>query len=216
MDKHDAKVEKVVDEYKDLLWKREKYRMETYGFEWTETGWINIDNGTIPKWWGPQRLEIFVNDGKSYDQVYSYVVYTSIKSLYRLNSSDKEKFYVGNADEKEMLMPEKSKAVAIGIAYKGDTPYLAYREFETGTEHNFSLTLAQSTNQEIKQAIRPFDNYNKENKIGKDLRYMQFFAEEKKRKDELHKENLFIHELWNKASPCCAYGESFEVVLTQH
>jgi hypothetical protein len=73
--------------------------METYGFNWSETGWINIDNGTLPKDWNEQPLEITVSNGKQFDRVYTYIVYTSIKSLYRLNTNDNIQFYVGN-DEK--------------------------------------------------------------------------------------------------------------------
>ncbi len=49
LQKQNKVTEKTAYKYKKLLLKREKHRMETYGFEWTETGWINIDRGTIPK-----------------------------------------------------------------------------------------------------------------------------------------------------------------------
>ena len=113
--------------------------METYGFEWSETGWVNIDRGTIAKDWKPQRLEMIVQNGMNYDRVHTYVVYTSIKSLYRLNSSDKELFFVGNNEQKEMLMPKKSLAIAVSIAYKNDIPYLALKEFETDSEFQIKL-----------------------------------------------------------------------------
>lgn len=117
--KKDKAVQKTVTEYKQLLWKREKYRMEKYGLEWTQTGWINIDRGTIPKTWGPQPLKVWVDNGGDFDRVYCYTVYTSLRSLYRLNSLDKTTFYVGNDQEKSMLMPEKKSAVVIAIGYKG-------------------------------------------------------------------------------------------------
>lgn len=195
--------QQVANDYKELLWKREKYRMETYGFEWSETGWINIDIGTIPKDWGPQRLEMIVQGGKNYDRVHTYVVYTSIKSLYRLNSSDNELFYVGNDQQKEMLMPKKRLAVGISIAYKDETPFLALKEFETGSEPKLTLTLEQSTTQKIADAIKPYDNYEQENRIDKDLEYMALFAQEKKRQEKLKSESQFIGRLWRRAYPCC-------------
>ncbi|UPT66837.1 MAG: hypothetical protein M0D57_20795 [Sphingobacteriales bacterium JAD_PAG50586_3] len=76
-----ADIEAVKNDYKEVLVKRESYRMETYGFIATETGWINIDNGTIEKDWAPQTMELFVEGGKGYERTYGYVIFTSIKSL---------------------------------------------------------------------------------------------------------------------------------------
>lgn len=203
LQKQNKVAEKTAAKYKKLLLKREKHRMETYGFEWTETGWINIDRGTIPKDWGPQRLEMIVQNGKKYDRVHTYVVYTSIKSLYRLNSTDKELFYVGNNEQKEMLMPKKRLAVAISIAYKDDIPYLALKEFETGSEPQIKLSLQESSSQKIKEAIKPYNGYGKENRIDKDLEYMVLFAKEKKRQEKIKSESEFIGRLWTIANPCC-------------
>lgn len=203
--------QQVADEYKELLWKREKYRMDKYGFDWTETGWINVDVGTIPKDWRPQRLEMIVDGGKDYDRVHTYVVYTSIKSLYRLNSSDNETFYVGNHEKKQMLMPKKKLAIAISIAYKGEASFLAVKEFETGTEQDIRLALKSSTTAEISAAIQRYDSYEQENRIDKDLEYMALFAQEKKRQEKLKSERDFIGRLWRKSYPCC---EIIEYVTT--
>ena len=215
LQKQNKVAEKTVSKYKKLLLKRETYRMETYGFEWTETGWINIDRGTIPKDWGPQRLEMIVQNGKNYDRVHTYVVYTSIKSLYRLNSSDNKLFFVGNNEQKEMLMPKKRLAVAISIAYKDDIPYLALKEFETGSEPQIKLSLQESSSQEIKEAIKPYNGYGKENRIDKDLKYMVLFAKEKKRQEKLKTESQFIGRLWSIANPCCA-NKSDSLDITGH
>ena len=126
LNKENEEAQKVADDYKNLLQKRENYRMETYGFNWTETGWINIDNGTLPKDWDEQPLEIIVNNGKQFDRVYTYVIYTSIKSLYRLNTRDNERFYVGNEAIGEELFikncsschrQDNRKLVGPGLAY---------------------------------------------------------------------------------------------------
>jgi hypothetical protein len=204
LQKQNKIAEKTASKYKKLLLKRETHRMETYGFEWTETGWINIDRGTIPKDWGPQRLEMIVQNGKNYDRVHTYVVYTSIKSLYRLNSTDGESFFVGNDEQKEMLMPKKQLAVAISIAYKDDIPYLALKEFETGSEPQIKLSLQESSSQKIKEAIKPYNGYGKENRIDKDLEFMVLFAKEKKRQEKLKTESQFIGRLWSISNPCCA------------
>ncbi len=213
LQKHNKIAEKTAAKYKKLLLKREKYRMETYGFEWSETGWINIDRGTIPKDWGLQRLEMIVQNGKNYNRVHTYVIYTSTKSLYRLNSNDKELFYVGNNEQKEMLMPKQRLAVAISIAYKDDIPYLALTEFETGSEPQIKLSLQKSSSQEIKKAIKPYNNYGKRNRIDKDLEFMVLFTKEKKRQEKLKSESEFISRLWTIANPCCNKPETIALRL---
>lgn len=197
--------QEAADDYKKLLWKREKYRMEIYGFNWTETGWVNIDNGTLPKSWGPKATEgIYVDNGKEFDRVYSYFVFTSIKSLYRLNTTDNYEFYAGNDQDKKMLMPKEGTAILISIGYKGEIPSLAIKEFELGAPIKYNLTLAPSTLDKVKEAIRPYEKYSKENKISEDLEFMAKFYKEELRQKELKKESEFILRLWNIAYPCCA------------
>jgi hypothetical protein len=192
----------VATEYKELLFKRETFRMQKYGFEWSETGWLNIDNGTMPKTWGPQRLEVIVKNGGTFDRIYSYVVYTSLKSLYRMNTNDGELFFVGNQNERQMLMPKKKMAVGISIGYNDETPYLGIQEFTTG-DPKIEIYLSKSSVEDIKKAIKPYDNYSTENQVDKDLEYMTFFAKERERQKILQSEQKFIHSLWWIAFPCC-------------
>lgn len=177
--------------------------METYGFDWTETGWINIDRGTITKDWDKQPLQIVEDNGAQFDRVYTYVVYTSINSLYRLNTDDNAHFYAGNDEDRQMLMPKKKPAIAIAIGYKDEVPALSMREFETGSELKFSLILTPSGIENLKEAIRPYEKYGKENRISKDLEFMAKFYREEQRQKELKSESEFISRLWNIAFPCC-------------
>ena len=203
LNKKNKEAQKLADDYKELLSKREEYRMETYGLDWTETGWINIDNGELPKSWGPKTTEgIFVDNGKDFDRVYSYIVFTSIKSLYRLNTTDNVEFYAGNDQAKEMLMPNEGTAILISIGYKGETPSLALKEFELGLPIKYNLTLAPSTLDKVKEAIKAYEKYGKENKISKDLEFMAKFYKEEQRQKELQKESEFILRLWNIAFSC--------------
>jgi len=201
---------KAIDDYKKLLWKREKYRMEKYGFDWTETGWINIDNGDLPKWWGSQPLEITVENGKEYDRVYTYVIYTSIKSLYRLNSSDNQNFYVGNEAEKEMLMPKHEPAVAISIGYKGEVPALGIKIFQTDSAR-VTLSLAPSSIPEIKKTLSKYQEYGKENRIDSDLKFMEKLYEIEQKEKARLRDAEFIRTLFELAYPCgvpCCEGDS--------
>jgi mono/diheme cytochrome c family protein len=203
LNKENEEAQKVADDYKNLLQKRENYRMETYGFNWTETGWINIDNGTLPKDWDEQPLEIIVNNGKQFDRVYTYVIYTSIKSLYRLNTRDNERFYVGNEADKNMLMPKKKLGIAIAVGYKNEIPSISIKEFETGSQPKFSITLAASNIEKVKEAISPYEKYAKENEVSKDIEFMAKFYKEEQRQKELRNESEFIYSLYNIAFPCC-------------
>lgn len=205
LNEKNEEAQKGADEYKKILWKREKYRMETYGFNWTETGWVNIDNGTLPKSWGTKATEgIFVDNGKEFDRVYSYFVFTSIKSLYRLNTTDNVEFYAGNDQVKQMIMPKEGTAILISIGYKGETPSLSIKEFELSSPIKYNLTLAPSTLDKVKEAIRSYEKYAKENTITKDLEFMAKFYKEEQRQKELKKESEFILRLWSIAYPCCA------------
>lgn len=202
--KEKTKAAKEVEtKYKKLILKREKYRMETYGFDWTETGWINIDNGTLPKSWGPETLEIIVENGKVYDRVHTYVIYTSIKSLYSLNSKDNELFYVGDVEQKEMLMPKNKLAIAVCVAYKNEKSYLAVKKFETKKETKFKLSLEETSKYEIKKGLKEFDNYGQENRIDKDLIFMKLLAEEKEKQQIQVSEAKFIDDLNFFVYGCC-------------
>lgn len=200
--KKNNEIEKVVDNYRKLLWKREKYRMNRYGFNYADTGWVNIDRGIIPKDFGMTGLQVTIQNGDQYDHVYTYVVYTGIKSIYRLNTDDTKLFYVGNNEEKKMLMPDAMLSTVIVIAYKDEQSFLATREFTTGIDEQFSLALQSVTKEQIKVTISSYDKYAKENQIGEDMKYMDQFYVEKQRQKVLLKESEFIGRLWSVAHPC--------------
>ncbi|MDB5284837.1 MAG: cytochrome c, mono- and diheme variant family [Bacteroidota bacterium] len=201
VEKKDKEFDKLVTDYEKVLGKREKYRMETYGFNWTETGWINIDNGTLPKTWGPQPLQVSVSNGNNYQQVYTYVIYKSIKSLYRLNGSDNQQFYAGNSGDKSMLMPKHAMATLIAIGYNGDSSALAVKEFDTGSELKFELQLLPSNASAIKDAIAPYEDYKKENKISVDLAYMKQLYQQKVQAKEELADDIIMQTLWIRAHP---------------
>jgi hypothetical protein len=203
--------EKVAEEYRKLLLKRDKFRKESYGFEWEETGWINIDKEIIEDDLIEQKIEINVSNGNQFDRVHTYVIQTSIKSLYNLGSDDQVQFYIKNNEHEGLLMSKNEKIVAIAIGYKNDLPSLAFKEFETGSNVNISMSLSPSNIEQIKQIIRPYDKYAKENKISKDLDYMLKIYLEEKRQQQLNKDNEFILKLIDIALPCCEnnkYGEN--------
>ncbi|MCC6727033.1 MAG: hypothetical protein IT258_21200 [Saprospiraceae bacterium] len=203
---------KMATEYKEILWKREQHRMSSYGFEWSGNGWINVDEGTVPKTWGPQQLEVLVETGPSFDRVHTYVVYSSIKSLYRLNSSDQRVFHVGNADERLMNMPKQARAIAITVGYKKEVPYLAIEEFTTGAAQ-LKLTPNPTTELELQKTLSLFDQYSKENQVSVDLAYQAFFFREKQKRLEKREK---LKGLIKCVIACCEHENEGPIIQSEY
>ncbi len=204
--------EKTEAEYKALSVKRENYRMLKYGFTQTETGWINIDRGTEPKQWAPQNFNLFVQNTEAFDQINTYLIYTSIQSLCRLYSSN-NKLFVANEKDKELLMPKNAMAVAVCVAYKGDDLFLEVKEFQSGVENDLKMVLKRATMAELTKITSTYNSYKTENKISSDIAYMHAFMREKKRKEQLRKEGEMMSKLRNIAFPCCAFETSVAETL---
>lgn len=212
-----AVAETIADKYRKVLWKREKYRMERYGFTWSDQGWINIDK-VIERLFVTSlktdtelenfKLELTVEGKNGYDRIYSYVIYSSIKSLYRMQSSDSKTFFVGNSSNRRMLMLTKKPAQIISIAYKGTESYIGSTNFITGSATQLRISLSPASLSEIKDKLSAFDAYKQENSIEEDLKYMDFFYKENKRLEKLRSEDKFMLSLWQKAFPKCYETEN--------
>ncbi|KSA11936.1 hypothetical protein [Maribacter dokdonensis] len=191
------KAKELVNNYKTLLNKREAYRMTGYGFELNDTGWINIDRGTMSKDWEYSPLEFLVTNENTFDKVYGYVMYTSIKSLYRLKTNDSKTFYVGNETQREMIMPKDEKAIGLLIAYKNDQTFLAVINFQTNTESLLKSNLQEYSEREIKKTLAQFETSKKENSILEDLEYLDEIYLEEIRQNKLLREQYAMSQLWS-------------------
>ncbi|MDB5256181.1 MAG: cytochrome c, mono- and diheme variant family [Chitinophagaceae bacterium] len=216
LENKNKEAEKIVEDYKKLLWKREKHRMETYGLDWTKTGWVNIDTGPVEKDFGPAKLEVKVENGETMDRVYTYVIYESIKSLYRLNTSNNKDFYAGNSETKEMLMPKEKVVFIISIGYKNEIPYIGMHSFTSSTENFASIILSPTTPEELKVTLSKFQRYSKENTIARDLVYMEKFYKEELRQKVLKAEQEFIKSLYDVAFPCCDDVTNGEILFNEN
>lgn len=192
---------KLVKEYQKLLDKREAYRMTGYGFEMTSTGWLNIDRGIIPKDWDYSPLEFIVSNTDTFDRVYAYVIYTSMKSLYRLNSADSKTFYVGNENRREMIMPKAEKAVGFVIGYQNEQVFSELIELETNAQSELKFELKKTSDKEIKESLMQFENCQTENSILEDLRYVDDVFMEKIRQDKWEHERIVMALLREVSSP---------------
>jgi cytochrome c551/c552 len=204
------------DKYKKLLFKREKHRMESYGFSWSSNGWLNVDKGTSPKDRGWKPLEVKIQNQFAFDQIYTYIFFNSIKSLYRLNTNDGKTFYVGNDKNREMIMPKKGAVTLISVAYRQDTAYLGYKDGLSPVVEKAQLQLGKTTHETIANRIASYDKYSKENRISVDLEYMAIFHKEKQRQNKLRNEAIFIQSLVDKAYGCCADIEDGGKLFAMH
>lgn len=191
-------------EYTQLLVKREKYRMETYGFRMTQTGWVNVDRGTVEKWWDFWNMEFTLTNGKTYDRAYTYLIFKQIKSLVRLNTQEQEIHYTGTVNDRRMYMPKNQPALAIAVAYKGGQLYFTLAEFATQDGKRLTLNPVAATKAELLKALAPFEDYVTENSVTKELDYMEKFYKEKQPLKKVADENALMLKLYNKAFPCCA------------
>jgi hypothetical protein len=192
---------KLVGGYQKLLNQREAYRMTGYGFEMTSTGWINIDIGIEPKDWEYAPLEFVVTNSEAFDRAFGYVIYSSMKSLYRLNSEDSKTFYVGNQGQREMIMPKREKAVGVVIGYQQEQAFLAINPFETNSTSEIKFELQKTSDEEIKKALLEFESYETENSILEDLRYVDKLVMESIRQDKREHELIVMSMLKQLSSP---------------
>ncbi|HYG14266.1 MAG TPA: cytochrome c, partial [Bacteroidia bacterium] len=205
--KESEKFKAVKQQYRDVLWKREKYRMEKYRFQWSDMGWMNIDTGWIPKNCDKRsRMVVTLYDTQKYDRSYVYVLMTGIKSLNRLNTTNNREFYGGNEDEKTLLVECNEAITLLAIAYKGKQAYYLKYSFIAGRDNNIELkdNLTPVSANELKKILRAENKgHLTENKIADDLVFQEKFYKEKLRQGNLKREQEFIVKLHNVAFKCC-------------
>jgi len=207
------------DAYMKILWKREKYRMERYGFTWTNMGWINIDTGTIAKInpAKPRRLEVRVSEAKKFDRVHVYIVFQYMKSLYKLNTEDNILHYAGNGDDRTLNMQLNKKAMIVAVAYQDTNAFLGVKDYPTGSITDINISVLRSSQQAINMALKKIENesvdemktteektdgYLEENSAQRDLEFQDFFYQENKRQQKLYDDQLIRDDLYKIVYPC--------------
>ncbi len=231
---HSKIVDSVATAYRKLLWEREKYRMERYKFQWTNTGWVNVDTGTDEKNWSEKKLEVTVTRGKEFDRVETYIVYESIKSIYHLATLDKEVHFVGQDPKRSMVMPKLQPSKIVAMGYKGDKVYMGVVNYITGSTDKARVALQPSNKEAVKRALLEIEKgtfngnvsaeadtgkesafnvskasgYNEANSIAVDLDYQDFFFKEEKYQHELQLMLFFQAKLIERAFPCKCVAET--------
>ncbi|MCB0737108.1 MAG: hypothetical protein KDC92_06315 [Bacteroidetes bacterium] len=209
LQKADAKIEKVKEKYREVLVKREAKRMTTYGFEWSETGWLNVDVGTVPKP-AAKPIDVKLVHNKKPTRSYAYFSFTSINSIYRLNyDKAQDVYYPGFASTHSMDMPAYSDFTIVAVSYYGDSLFLATKELQTDFGGEVTLTPTYYTEKEARKLLKSLSYDNRSNSITRDLGYQEKFYLEKLRREKIKKEEVYIQSLRDVAFPCCK-GEQSE------
>jgi hypothetical protein len=198
---------KTVEDYKKLLFKRESYRMEKYGFEWSDIGWVNVDKpvtSAISVTTSAISADITVDNGAEFDRVYTYIVLPSINSINRLNTNDKIHFNIGNSSLSRLIIPYNGFQI-IAVGYKGEELFTAQTNVQLAPTITVQLTLEPTTKVEFKALLASQKKYKNENSILTDLSYMKKMYEEEIRQKSIKTELRFLQELVHVANPCCGY-----------
>ncbi len=190
----------IADAYKKVLLARETRRMVAYGFEWSATGWINIDNGTEPKTWFEKPLPVTIANGQEYEQVYCYAVFLQLKSIHRLWSSDAKHYNVGSPNKPKLLIPKDSPFVIIAIGYKNGqmAGFGMERDNTDNWKDDEPIGLEAATSEQIRTIIAMTDNFDKANNIAADLEVQQQLAAIQAEQEAVH----VLRKLWEYAFPC--------------
>ena len=209
------KLEQKKNEYRKLLQKRLKYRMNKFGFELTELGWYNavskIHINDVEKF----KLNTFVNNGNQFDRVYTYVINPKINSIFSLLSSDNINFNKNFSDDPHLLLWKNQKFDIISIGYKKDEISYIIGNYTQKPIVTANLNLKERSLKEFKRTLKKYTrNYNKENKIIVDLEYQAFFYKNKQKKKKEKQELEFKNNLRKIIFPCCDFNkkEDFEVI----
>jgi len=201
--KKDKEAQKKKLEYKELLVKRQIYRLEKFGLKISRAGYYNIDK--ILKDLDTFELTVHVEKGNEYDRAHVYIINPLIKSLFAMISdSGNTLFNHGYAEDQYLLMWKEQKAIAMVVAYKGEQPYYAVQDFSIQKVNNLFLKPSALSMKALKDTLNLYRRYSKENKIIVDLEYQEFFFKEKKRQEQLQKEQEFMQNLYITVfAQCC-------------
>ncbi len=202
LDNANNSAENLFFKYKDLRLKREKYRVETYGFTWSQTGWIGLHKETNCL---PTSLKfVSIEEGQNYDRLYTYIFYPTIKSIQRLNTSNNHDFYPGNEKGKNGLMPKDERGIAIAIGYKDNQMSMDMFDLKTNDYICIGMSIGPVSAKKLKSALSRFNPGSIEDKMSRDLALMEAFYIEQQRQSPWAQEHNLTVQLWNIAFPCCA------------
>jgi len=192
LDKKSAKAEKIRENYKKLLSKRENYRLARHGFTLGKLGWTAT--GKIKK--EPFTIDLKVAKGKNYDRVHVYTIDPNIQSIFAWRSIDKVDFNYRFLEDSWLKYKKGSQAKALVVAYNGNNAFYDIQDFIAKNHVDINFTPRPTTRKKLGSLLSQLDSGSRNfNKIKVDLQYQTAFYKEKKRLKKLLDERIVINKL---------------------
>lgn len=194
--------EKVITEYKEVLRKREKFRMERYGFKLTSTGWKNVDKpGTVKRVVKPMTVEV---RGPEFDLVNVYLVALETKSMHRLSPIGPRQYGPGRIGRPPV--PTDWASALIVVAKAGEDYYYADEDvrWDRGL---WIMAPKQLSMDEMRKRLKWFERGRRRfNRVLVDLDYQEEMMKIRAKRERQLKEDAFVGRLAITAKPCCNPG----------
>lgn len=199
-----AQLNKTIEKYKEVLYDRETYRMEGYGFQRTELGWINVDIGTEPKRWGPQILNCTVSNGNDFERVYCYLFIEDLKSLHKLYAQGKTQFKTGGEEDQKIPLPKNGVVSIIVVGYNGSRMFMGLEHWTSLRANNITVELRETTKEKFTELMtRRNPAVEKSNNIILDLAYQDTFYLAMQERKSVEQDFYFLENLRQIAQRCC-------------
>ncbi len=168
---------KLKTAYKVLVAKRQKYRMESYGFTLTKTGWINIDRGTIPKKWDYQEVLVTSNPPTKEMKNHVYIIYESINSLLHLENIGDNVYEINDVLGRQLPMNKEEILHVICIGSDTDRDYFGYQKITAKdlkkSANSINLAIKETNKKEIKLFLNTLRHVKSTQQINTDMKFIE-------------------------------------------
>ena len=174
---YEMPLNKLKTAYKVLVTKRQKYRMESYGFILTKTGWINIDRGTIPKKWDYQEVLVTSKPPTKEVKSHVYIVYESINSLLRLENIGDNVYQINDVLGSQLPMDKEEILHVVYIGSDTDRAYFGYQKITSKTliksANSVNLAIKETNKKEIKLFLKTLKHIKLAQQIEADIAFVE-------------------------------------------
>lgn len=197
---------KVATEYKQVLWKREKHRMESYGFEWgKKTGWMALGKPAAVVIRATESVSITVEEPEEFDfdRMHAYLWFPNVSSLFHMQHLQGEGFRFGDSPAGRLPAYYGQSMVAILIGYKNDKTYVAEQHFAAKSYSKIVFEPKEVTTDQLKDVLARYSSDKPENSLGRDLEYQGKLNEERQRQQQLAWQQESMNLLARVAFPAC-------------
>lgn len=206
LEKKDKEYVKALNEYQEILRKREKHRMEYYGYQLTENGWFNVDTGTVTKDWDETEIAMRVDNTEKFDMLNVYVYMPYNKSLLRLIPEGNNVFHSVTTSGVTIPMKKEDYFQVIAVGSIGERYFIFQKEDKPATESLISISgiLIETDKSQIDKLLNKYSEQTKKyNDINVGWKYYSYFNEQQVHYDSYINEREKIIALYGIVCLCC-------------